>query len=72
MLIIKILNDGTGDLRTGNYLYSVYVNENLIALGKIKNHKRAKGWRNLVKMIIKQEEKQDKKQLNENAHWELK
>ena len=48
MLLIKIVNDGTGDKLAGNYCYQVFINSELISSGKIKNHNRSHGWKELV------------------------
>lgn len=48
MLIIHIHNDGTGDIDTGNYEYSVYINRTPIAHGYIEGHSRADGWEPLA------------------------
>ena len=52
MLLIKIVNDGTGDVHTGHYDYQVFVNREIIARGRIENHDRlAGGWRGLVRLL---------------------
>lgn len=56
MLIIKIHNDGTGDVETGNYTYQVLVNNTLIDSGKFTGHIRSAGWRNLVDMMLDESE----------------
>ena len=48
MLIVTIQNDGSGDIDTGNYDCKVYVNKCLIASGRVEDHKRADGWRDLL------------------------
>jgi hypothetical protein len=53
MLIIKIQNDGTGDVKIGNYRYQILVNSTLIESGEVKGHKRVRGWKNLVSMLLK-------------------
>lgn len=50
MLILHILNDGTGD-RYGAYEYDVLVNGEVIAQGRVTGHDRLKGWPDLVRMI---------------------
>ncbi len=52
MLIIKIVNDGTGTVEVGNYRYQVLVNDTVIESGDVKGHYRKKGWRNLVSMLL--------------------
>lgn len=54
MLIIKIQNDGTGDIYFSNYRYQVLVNETVIESGSIKNHLRAAGWQKLVTMLVEE------------------
>ena len=54
MLIIKIVNDGTGDIVTGNYRYQVMINDTSIESGDIKGHKRKDGWQKLVAMMLKE------------------
>lgn len=51
MLIIKIQNDGTGTVETGNYRYQVMVNETVIESGDVKGHKRG-DWRKLVALML--------------------
>ena len=55
MLHIKIINDGTGTDKDANYLYDVYINARRIASGEILGHDRSDGWRELVEMILEQE-----------------
>lgn len=52
MLILEILNDGTGTKKIGNYRYKVMVNHEVIDEGVIIGHDRENGWRNLVRMVI--------------------
>ena len=52
MLIIKIVNDGTGTNTDANYRYQVLVNDTVIESGEVKGHDRRKGWQNLVEMIV--------------------
>jgi hypothetical protein len=47
MLIITFHNDGTGENGKGNYDYTVYVNKNKIAEGRLENHYRG-DWRRLM------------------------
>lgn len=53
MLIITLHNDGTGDVRTGNYDYVVRVNDNVLERGHIEGHLRGQGWQQLVSMLLK-------------------
>jgi len=48
MLLIKFVNDKTGTREIGNYDYTVYVNKEIIAKGRVENHDRKKGWEGLV------------------------
>ena len=63
MLEIKLVNDGTGDEIAGNYDYYVYVNEKLIARGRVENHNRLSGWEGLVsclaRRVFSEEERDD-------------
>ena len=52
MLIIQILNVRTVD-GVADYKYLVRVNENPIARGEIKGHRRADGWKVLVERLVK-------------------
>ena len=52
MLIVKIVNDGTGTVETGNYRYQVMVNDTVIESGEVKDHNRKDGWRILLQMIV--------------------
>jgi hypothetical protein len=56
MLIIKIVNDGTGTNTDANYRYQVLVNDTVIESGEVRGHDRRKGWVNLVEMLVKQSE----------------
>ena len=53
MLTIKIVNDATGTNESANYRYQVLVNDTVIESGEVKGHNRAKGWQNLVEMMVK-------------------
>lgn len=52
MLIIKIQNDGTGNVKVGNYRYQVLVNDTVIESGEVKGHKRNEGWRGLLLELV--------------------
>ena len=52
MLIVKIVNDGTGTVDVGNYRYQVMVNDTVLESGEVKEHQRKDGWRALLQMII--------------------
>jgi len=54
MLIIKIVNDGTGTVEVGNYRYQVLVNDTVIESGDVKGHVRRAGWRRLVAMLLEE------------------
>ena len=53
MLLIKIVNDGTGDIVWGNYDYEVFINKTKIASGRIESHNRLSGWEGLVSLLAK-------------------
>lgn len=60
MLVIKLINDGTGDNLVGNYRYTVemkppYGGSKVIARGTIKGHTRAWGWKALVYNLLSRE-----------------
>jgi len=57
MIYVKIVNDGTGSLKKGNYAWSVWGNESLIAAGAISGHQRAKGWLPLLRKLVRQAKK---------------
>lgn len=59
MLTIKFHNDGTGDKETGNYNVAVWVNLELVSVERTEGHKRADGWRALVKMLAENEKGPD-------------
>ena len=66
MIIIEIINDGTGDERIGNYDFKVRIGGllagHVIAKGRVENHRRRLGWRSLVKKVVRQAGRQkDKK-----------
>jgi hypothetical protein len=52
MLIIKIVNDGTGTRRIGNYRYQVLINDIVIESGTVKEHHREDGWQTLVRLLL--------------------
>ena len=52
MLIILFRNDGTGDQETGNYEVTVRVNHFELERTRIEGHKRSDGWRELVRMLV--------------------
>ncbi len=66
MLQIKIHNDSTGDVETGYYNYDVFINQTVIASGRIEGHKRREGWTSLVQKLVDQENKLLKK-----SNWEF-
>jgi hypothetical protein len=61
MLLIKLVNDTTGSKEIGNYKYEILITEVVegeekphlikISEGKLKGHKRSKGFEPLVKML---------------------
>jgi translation initiation factor IF-1 len=63
MLAIIIQNDGTGTKKTGNYNYSVQVNDKVIAKGRIKGHKRIDRWMELVQAIVNIEREKETMEL---------
>jgi phosphopantetheine adenylyltransferase len=58
MLIIKIVNDGTGDVEIGNYKYVVCVNETVIDGGMVRDHRRKLGWEDLVIQLATESKEQ--------------
>ena len=56
MLIILFRNDGTGDQETANYEVTVRVNQFELERTRIEGHRRADGWRELVRMLLEQGE----------------
>lgn len=50
MLIVHIINDGTGE-RWGSYEYTVEVNGECIGAGHVTGHDRSKGWASLLRLI---------------------
>lgn len=59
MLIIKIQNDGTGNVKVGNYRYQVLINQTAIESGEVKGHKRKEGWRSLLLDLVDQSSKSE-------------
>lgn len=58
MLLIKIVNDGTGTPDNGNYRYQVLCTDDphsekltLLAEGEVKDHPRSTGWHVLLKKM---------------------
>ena len=58
VLIILFRNDGTGDKQTGNYEVTVRVNSLELHRARIEGHKRSDGWRELVKMLVENDEQE--------------
>ena len=56
VLIILFRNDGTGDKDVGNYEVTVRVNHFELERTRIEGHKRADGWRELVRMLLEKGE----------------
>lgn len=54
MLSITFRNDGTGDAETGHYDVVVAVNGFVLSTERIENHRRADGWRELVRMLAEE------------------
>ncbi len=53
MLIILLHNDGTGNVKRGNYTYEVLLNETKLADGVVKGHNRKSGWQALVRKMVR-------------------
>lgn len=53
MLVIFVHNDGTADEGMGNYDYKICINDRCIEEGRIENHIRKDGWRELVFKLVK-------------------
>ena len=56
MLVVQIQNDGTGDQDVGHYDYVVSITASPTSLvplarGRIEGHKRADGWRTLLRLV---------------------
>lgn len=56
MLTIYIHNDSTGTNDKANYDYIVYINNHEIDRGRITGHNRDDGYKELLKMIVKNDE----------------
>lgn len=56
MLIIEIINDGTGTNEDTNYTYKVFVNTEGIAFGEVRGHNRDEGWTELLRQILDERE----------------
>ena len=52
MLIITFRNDGTGTQKVGNYEVTVRINSFELERTRIEGHRRADGWRELVRMLL--------------------
>jgi hypothetical protein len=68
MLIIKIVNDGTGTRRIGNYRYQVLINDTVIESGTVKEHHREDGWQVLVDRLVDNSLSQAMKNQNQMVH----
>lgn len=60
MLVIKIVNDGTGTDNSSNYRYQVLINQSVIYSGSVKKHDRNNGWVGLLKLMLEQLESEPK------------
>lgn len=54
MLLITFHNDSTGTEKVGNYNVEVYVNYRLLWKGRVEKHKRERGWRQLLRDLVRQ------------------
>ena len=52
MLIIKIRNKHTDENDYADYNFEVLVNTRTISKGEICGHKRSRGWKELVRMLV--------------------
>ena len=59
MLTIKLVNDGTGTAKVGNYRYEVAINSEVISFGEVKGHNRREGWRGLLLELVAQSSKSE-------------
>lgn len=50
-LYLKIINDGTGTKKIGNYDYEIRINKKIISKGKLNKFHRHKGALNLIKNV---------------------
>jgi hypothetical protein len=57
MLVITLHNDCTGSEAVGHYDYRVYVNTELIAMGRVEKHKRKSGWQGLIRQLANELER---------------
>ena len=53
MLIIRIVNTGTGNERYGDYRYTVSINGEVMEDAQIAAHDRNRGWRQLIQDLAK-------------------
>lgn len=60
MLVVYIHNDGTGTDEAANYDVHARVNGRLIAAVHVTGHRRANGWRDLLRMIADTSEGDDR------------
>ena len=65
MLIITIHNDSSGDIKTGNYNYKVFINKELLEEGRIEKHNRSLGYQELISRVAKETKKKQKEVLRE-------
>jgi hypothetical protein len=52
MLIVKVTNDDSGSALVGNYDYEVLINQTVIRSGRVENHVRRQGWKELVRRVL--------------------
>ena len=51
MLIIKLVNDGTGNAEIGNYDVTVTINMAVVWKGRVEGHDRRMGWPWLIRQL---------------------
>jgi len=51
MLIVLIHNDGTGDIKIGNYDVEVRINDRVLSKFRIEKYKREVGWEELLLLV---------------------
>lgn len=59
MLVLEIVNDGTGSKEIGNYNYRVYINHEVIHTGRLEGYNRRLGAKWLIHEIAHDMEEQE-------------
>jgi len=51
-LYLIVHNDGSGDVKTGNYDVTVQINNEVLWEGRVENYRRDDGWKTLLNKAL--------------------